>query len=455
MTSETPVEPRPHTAGPVRDDRPAHPEPGDALADAGGAPPTGWGRSDQVLLNVFVVLLVLTQRIGIPTSDTAISASVPLAYVLIAVLALRGSLRFSRIRVELLLVALTAVVAVTFLAEQRGANPSVPSLQLLAVIYLPWVVQARTVDGFAVAASAGRTFVRTMLVLAAVGVLELGSQLAGIWTWQDYLQEWLPSKYIVPNYNFGNPLEFGSDITKGDGLVLLEPSFLSQFCALALIIGLLLHVRAWQIVLLIAGVASSVSGTGIILLVAGTVLLLVRARRAVRLRYVLAGAVALGLVLWSPVSAQLLNRSSELSQTQSSGYSRFVAPYQQVLQGLADDPIRYLLGAGAGTAESLHRTNAVGFGRDVLYSTLPKLAFEYGVLAGGLFCIFLVVANLRGSPWRVVPGALLFMTFFLSGALLQPQTAFLVWVLAILGARDDVPADAEVDDAGMPDPHPA
>lgn len=83
------------------------------------------------------------------------------------------------------------------------------------------------------------------------------------------------------------------------------------------------------------------------------------------------------------------------------------------------------------------QTNAEGFSQVVLYVILPKLAYEYGVIAGGLFAIFLVVATLRGTPWRVVPGSLLFMTFFLSGALLQPQTAFLAWVFTTLASRED------------------
>lgn len=307
-------------------------------------PPLRWGHADQVLVNVFVVLLVLTQRIGIPMMETSISVALPLGYLLIAVLALRGSLGLSRIRVELMLVALTACLAVTVAVGAAGVAYSFPSLLLLVVIYLPWLLRARTDDGLRLVRSAGRTFVRVMLVLAPVGVFQLGSQLLGVWQYEDYLMDWLPPDYIVPNYNFENELEWGSTTFKATAFVLLEPSFLSQFCALAVIIGLLLRVPAWQLIVLIAGVASSVSGTGIFLLIAGGVLLLVRAPQLVRVRYVVAAGIAIGLVLYSPVADLLLDRSGEFSETQSSGYSRFVAPYVQVLQGLADDPLRYAMG---------------------------------------------------------------------------------------------------------------
>ncbi len=401
------------------------------------ASPSRWRHADQVIINVFVVLLVLTQRLGIPMAGTSISVAIPLGYVVLAVLLLRGSLGLARVRVELLLVGLAACFAATVALSLAGTEFSVPSLLLLVVIYVPWLFRARTPDGLRVVASAGLTFVRTMLVLAVVGVLQFGAQLAGVWSYEDRLIDLVGADYIVPFYNFNNSLEYGSTTFKSTAFVLLEPSFLSQFCALAVIIGLVLRVRAWMLVVLVAGMASSVSGTGIFLLAIGAVLVLVRAPKLLRVGYVLAAVVALGLVLASPVADLLLNRSGEFTETESSGYSRFVAPYKQVLQGLEDDPSRYLVGAGAGTSEDLLVSNATGFSQVVLYVILPTLVYEYGVLAGGAFVIFLVTATLRGSPWKIVPGSVLFMIFFLSGALLQPQTAFLAWIFTTLGSRDE------------------
>jgi hypothetical protein len=117
-----------------------------------------------------------------------------------------------------------------------------------------------------------------------------------------------------------------------------------------------------------------------------------------------------------------------------------VAPYQQVLAGLADDPVRYVTGAGPGNAERLLASARAGGGADVLSSVVPKLTFEYGVLAGGLVVLFLLVGTLSRAPWRVVPGTVVVMVFFLSGALLQPQTTFLAWLFTGFGS-DDGPGD--------------
>ncbi len=408
-------------------------------APATGAERGWWRDADRSIVSLLVVLLVLTQRIGIPVGDTSISVALPLGYLLIGVLVVRGSVTVSRTRMELLFLALAGVLTVTAIVGGiggAGTEFSLASLGLLVAIYLPWVLHARGADSLALVRHAGTTFIRTMLVLAAVGLAQVTAQLTGVWDWVDYLRQWLPSGYIVPTYNYNNSLEWGSDTFKGTAFVLLEPSFLSQFCALAILIGLVLRVRPWQIVLLIAGMGASVSGTGIFLLSAGAVLMLFRAPRLIRPAYVVSGAVAVALVLWSPIADFLLSRSGELTETESSGYARFVAPYKQVLAGLNDEPIRWLIGAGPGTSESLLLTNREGVGSLVLYSIIPKLAFEYGVIAGGLFVVFLVVAMLRGTPWKVVPGSILFMVFFLSGALLQPQTAFLAWILTTLVARD-------------------
>jgi hypothetical protein len=223
-------------------------------------------------------------------------------------------------------------------------------------------------------------------------------------------------------------------VYKGTAFVLLEPSFLSQFCALAIVIGIMLDVRAWQILLLGCGLASAVSGTGLILLGTGALLLLLRNPRRLRPTYVATGAVVAAVFLFSPVSDFLLRRQDEFAEGGTSANSRFVAPYIEAWEGLQAEPLRFLVGAGPGSVDRL--INGVAIGADVLYGTLTKLAFEYGILAGGLFVLFLVLAVVDRTPWRVVPGALLVMVFLLSGALLQPQTAVLVWLFSGIGATE-------------------
>jgi hypothetical protein len=394
-----------------------------------------WGPTDQALVAGLVVLLVVTSRVGIPVGTSTVAVALPLTYVVAGVLLVRRTVTVDRLRGELFLLATTAVVGATALVSLKNQEFSVPSLVLLLTIYLPWVLRVADGSGVTVVRRAGRTFVHTMLVVAGIGIAQFGAQFAGMWRYEDYLGDVLLPDFSFPDYNTSVPLVFGSSIYKANGLVLLEPSFLSQYCALAVLIGLIIGARTWQIVVLLAGLASAVSGTGLIVLVIGVGLVLLRAPRLIRPGYVVAGVLCAVLMLLSPTASLLLDRTDEVTQPGTSGYARFVQPYAETVNGLESEPERYVTGAGPGSTERLLPSNRDGRGNDVLYSTIPKLGFEYGVIAGGLFVLFLVVAMLDRGPWRVVPGTLVVMTFVLSGGLLQPQTAYLAWVFTGLGAR--------------------
>lgn len=405
------------------------------------AAPPRWGRTDQRIAATLLVLLVLTQRLGVPVTDTSIAVGLPLTYVFVGVLVARRSLTMSRVRSELLLLGLASVMAATAAVSLLGGTIYMTSLFLMIVVYLPWLFRVPGRSGKEAVLRLGRTFVRLMLVLAAVGVAQFVAQLAGLWEYEDYLGNLIPLDFLVPSYNTHIPLVYGSDIFKSNAFVLLEPSLLSQFCALAVVIGLMLRVPAWQVLLLATGLASAVSGTGILLLVFGVGVLLVRARHHLRTPYVVASVIALVLLLLSPAATALLDRTDEVSQPGSSGYARFVAPYLEVQKGLPEEPLRYLIGEGPGTVERVLASRRDGIGNDVLYSAIPKLVFEYGLIAGGLFVLFLLFSMLDRVPWPVVPSALVVMTFFLGGGLLQPQTTTLAWLLTSMGAADgDDPA---------------
>jgi hypothetical protein len=404
------------------------------------APPadTPVSRFDLNLVSVVVVLVLLTQRIGVDVGGTAISLAIPIAWTYVIVSVVRQVLVVGRFRAVLLAAALGACALTTAVVSLQGGPSglwSVQSLGLLAVIYLPWVLRVRGGQGAAVVARAAVTFVRTMVGLALVGIGQLAAQLSGVWEWTDYVQDVLPAAMYIREYNYDNELAYDLSIFKSTAFVLLEPSFLSQYCALAVIIGILLRVRAWQLLVLVGGLASAVSGTGLVLLAVGGVLLLLRAPRTLRPVHVVVGALAPVVVFFNPVGSFLLARQGELGIAGTSGNARFVAPYQAAWRGLNADPDRFLIGAGPGSVDRVIPGRQIGFnGTDILYSIIPKLVFEYGVIAGGLMILFLVLATLDRAPWRVVPAALVVMTFVLSGALLQPQTAVLVWLLAGLGA---------------------
>lgn len=390
------------------------------------------------ILPVLLVVTVLGQRLALPLPGFQLQVTLVAALLAVALLLWQGQVRPDPLRLQLYLIGATACATAAFVASYLsswtggGGSLSLPSLLVLLVLYLPWVYKLRDVAPAAYRDFA-LSFVRLMVVVAAVGAVQFLAQYLGLWSYRDVLGSLVPSAFLVSGYNVDIPLQYGAAVHKSNAFVFLEPSFLSQFCGLAIIIAVVLRAPIWQLVVLGLGLLSAVSGTGLLLIGVGTALAVLRVPSVIRPGLVVAGAVGGAFALLLPVAQLLLARRGEFVQSGSSGYKRFVAPYIEVGQGLAQEPVRYLLGGGPGTATRLLESSARGqVGDAIVYNIPTKLVFEYGLVAGMLFTAFILVALLHRGPVPVVPGSLVFMLFFLSGSLLQPHTVVLAWLLTAL-----------------------
>ncbi len=403
-------------------------------------------RDERLLLRLLTGLLLVTvlgQRFAVPVGSMPVALPLLALWVTVALTSYYRLVRHDAVRTEFFVLAAAACCTAAWLATFPGEPLSVTSLVLLLVLWAPWALTVRR-DLVPVAARLGRRFVLLMTVVAVAAVGQMVAQLTGLWAWEDYLTEWVSRDWLVQGFNVSIPVVYDSPIHKSNGLVLLEPSFLSQLCAVAVVVALVLRRPAWQILVLGLGIVVSLSGTGIVLLAAGLAVLLVRRPRLVRPGYVVAVAAAVAVVLLSPAGALLQSRIGETSEQGSSGYLRFVAPYTEVARGLDVDPLRYLVGAGPGTSERLLESDRVGAGTPVVYTIAPKLAFEYGLVAAAAFCAFLGVCLWRRPPWAVVPSAVAVMLLLLSGSLLQPHTVVLAWLLTSLWGSGGRAGGAEV-----------
>ncbi|MCD5350860.1 hypothetical protein [Kineosporia mesophila] len=382
------------------------------------------------LLKITLLVCIVGMRFAIPLGSFPIPLPLVATYVFVVLARLRGGVRYNRVRTELFIASAALIVLATYLSQFFGNSISLNSVLLLLILWMPWVfcISIQFRDLFVPLA---RFYTRIMLVAAVVGVFQLGSQYAGVWVYQDYLLKFVPENLLIQDYNVSYELAWNDPTTKANAFVFLEPSFLCQYLALALVIALLIRAPAWQPALLGIGMASTLSGTGIILLVVAVGLMVVVAPNRIRPAYVLAGAVGLAIVFATPAANILLDRRDETSQQGSSGYIRFVQPYTEVSAGLSDNPTRLFVGAGPGSADRLLTSFRSG-GDAVVYTIAPKLAFEYGLVAMVVFVAFLMVSVYRGPPIPVLPTAMLFMIFFLSGSLLQAHTVALAWLLTSL-----------------------
>lgn len=388
---------------------------------------------------VLLLSILLLQRVVIPLGSYVIPVVVPIGLVVIGLLALDGALRPVPRRAILFFAAVTGLAVSAYLAARYSSVVQIASLVMVVVVFAPWVFRVNEQPAGAIAGwqQTARLFVRSMVVLAVVGVAQLGSQLVGVWGYRDYVLDVVPYRFLQPNYNTSIPITWDSPIHKAQAFVFVEPSTFSQFTALALIVGVLIRAPAWQLFVLLLGLLSALSGTGLLLLGVGVLLLLLRAPRLIRPVYLLVAAAGVYLAVVTPAASVLSDRVGELDSQTSSLSLRFVLPYQEVADGLDADERRWVTGAGPGASDRLLESARQTSGLAVVYTIPAKLLFEYGLIAAVLFLAFLVTALFRAPPVVALPGAVLVWMTFLGGYLVVPDIVWTAWLLLVAWSRHE------------------
>ena len=376
---------------------------------------------------LLIVTLIAFQRFVIP--GTVVSVALPVAFLVLIGLAARGQLvaDVSRVALYFAFVAVCLLCTVVTSAGS-GPEPSITSLLLLLVLYIPLCFRAKArlrdqfprVLGF---------YQKAMAVAAVACLLQWAIQIAGI-PYEDLFDTYLSPTLIFTEYNTTYPIYYGSPILKANGFVFLEPSFASQFLAIAIIVHLMIGGPRWRLALFGAALLTTVSGTGIALLAVGLVVLAVRRGGQWTARAIVATMLVVVAVGLTPVGELLAERTGESSQSGSSGNARFVAPYVTIADAIGRDQQVFLTGRGAGAVDA--EVNANFFnpqGVLVNYPALPKFVGEYGVPAALVFLAFILTVLLRNVPSPTLGLMAAALYFVLSGSLLQPQTVFLCWLL--------------------------
>lgn len=266
---------------------------------------------------------------------------------------------------------------------------SLGSLIVLLVLYALLVVRPDArFDGrptFAI-------FVGYMRVLSVLGIIQYLIQYVGIrlFSFTDtvpLLRPILAEQF----FNYRPWLSYGSSLMRSNGFFLLEPSIFSQLLVLALLVDIFVR-RIWRYApLYLVAHLLSYSGTGLLALAITLPLVaLVDFRYS---RQIAAFAVALvvlgaiGAVALPDQFGALMGRSTELSYSGSSGYARYVAPFQ--VAGEVWGETRTLIGYGPG---ALDRAQFYIPGSS---SALIKLFVDYGIFGLVAFVTFLVAALWR------------------------------------------------------------
>lgn len=372
--------------------------------------------SPALVCGINVIAAVFLQRIVIPLGDQAdISVLLPLAAASIGYLFMTGAAVIDTPR----LIACLAFLAAAVISQVFGGNDfSMPSLVLLIALYiiLPVRIGITAPDYARILVS----FQYAMVAIAVATMAQYAVQLNG--GPMPILEDVVPETMIVKDFVYLQEVMWSSGLMKPNGIFMLEPSFLSQFLALALIIEFWCFRRLLYILLFSGVLVVTFSGTGMLL---ATIMIGVMAlRRGVSRHLIVVGAAAgfvvVGLVLSGWFGA-ITGRVDEFSDPDASASLRFEAPFIRVYKTLTDgDPMVLLFGVGAGTIEE------VGFA----WNPPVKVWIEYGVIVCLLYMIFMLTV-FRKAPLPMLALALALEYFFFGGgSLLQPQMVCLCFFLA-------------------------
>lgn len=391
-------------------------------------------RRTSLLVGVLIVPTVVLQRIAVPVGSGQVPIVLPIGLIAIAWALRRGLVVEDRFHLQLYVIAVMVCVVATCVNAWSGGSWSQLSLVYLVLTYLPFVFRLRQRDHCTFERGL-RLFVAVMVVFAALGVAETAAQLLG-WSYHDLLGS-LPSSFLLRNYNTNFPMTYGSHFYKANGFVFLEPSFFSQFVALALIVQGYLGRSTSRTLLFGTALVCAFSGTGLILAAAGMALVWARKSTSTS-RLVLPIVALVAAVAVSPLGGFFTNRLHEFSTAGSSAQSRFVTPYRLATDSATSDGSAFFFGHGPGSAERRVQVVVTETGAVPIFPVAAKLVYEYGVPAMCVFMAFVFGATLLRPPSRRLAAVLLVMYLTLSGSLLQPATVFLLYTLtALFGSADE------------------
>lgn len=214
--------------------------------------------------------------------------------------------------------------------------------------------------------------------------------------------------HMAIGYNWGNTINIAGLTLRRANAIFREPSFFSQFLAVNMLCYIEKyiedrnsikkdHTLIWICINLMALVVSF-SGTGILMLGGGGIILLIVINKSMLWNFVNRHAVLVLIVatgvLWillipNQLSSYLFGRLSELDPTNVesiSAYIRFVKPYVSTAEILNEHP---WFGIGLGNTYNLQLSSVGNLG-NALAVALPRSFAELGVIGGIIYILFMI-----------------------------------------------------------------
>jgi hypothetical protein len=371
---------------------------------------------DNVTVSSLIAIVgtaVFLQRFAVPFGASQVPAAFVANYLIFLTLLCRGRLV---VNTGLFALFMVTIAFMTIPLIVSATKASLMSYADLLSIYGLYIFKLKYPAGCFRRVS--NAFLDIMALCAALGIAQFVLQFVLNPDYVFPLDTFTPDAFLLDGFNVIIPLEYLSSTLKSNGVFFLEPSFYSQFLAVAAIIELMGSQRVPRLLLYAAAMVLSYSGTGLMLLFMFLPWTLMRRSSAGLL---MAGIVLLSALVFLSGAidlSALIDRVGEFSSTNSSGFARFISPFLMLRDFVLVSPGKMLFGLGPGSIEGVEKaaTTLAYLSHD---PTWIKVVLEYGLIAATLFFTFIASAFFQGSRDRMLAAALLFFYLFLGGYLLN------------------------------------
>jgi len=378
----------------------------------------GRAHHDALAPHAFVAITLgaslVLQRFGIPAGGLLkVSVVAPIVLAAAGWCLFSGRLAIDRTRMAIFF-GLLAAAAVSTVVRFAAPVSIAPRTSLSSLVH--WLV----LTSFAVLAFRApmdeRGFFRTvnlwLALVAAAGMAQFALQFVGFSVFG--FTGLLAAPILVEEmWVTDQPIQWGSYIKRANGFFLVEPSVLSQFMAVGIMVEALYFRRPLWFAAFAGGMLASVSGTGFLVLAAfGAALAVASGPRGVLAGIGMAAGTGLALLVaaWlvPEVAEVLIGRTGEIADPNTSGYERFVTPFKMVRDVLDAAPWAAVIGIGPGTSEYLELPYKYWV------NTPAKLLTEYGLVGFGLYLLLIVSAE-RTAGQRLLLVPMLVLLLFTGG----------------------------------------
>lgn len=325
---------------------------------------------------------LILQKFGFVFGASYLNLGLPVFLALLPAVAFAGHAAFlpSRMLLASMLVAMMCASAflTNVIADPRGYS-SITSLGLTAVIYLSLSLCPRDTRHGATVVS---IFLNYCFVIACLGIFQYFAQFVGLrivslGSSLPFLQPFLVERF----FNSDAIIEYGSNVIRSNGLVLLEPSTLSQLIVFAAALEITILKRYKRLPVFAIGYLVTYSGTGMLAALFAVALYaalsLKAAFRAMGLALIGMVAIALLFVVTPDIVGRYADRILEFGQPGTSAYERYVAQKIAWTELMRDSSI--LTGLGPGTFERHFVPQGMAS------NSIVKLASDYGIIVALLW----------------------------------------------------------------------